>query len=133
MTAVQLAAGAVAALPLPLSLEGARPFPPRPAPSSPCSDSRWPAPWPAFWLFAWAQARVPAEQASAFVNLEPLVGALAGVVAFHEAFGPVQALGGLAILAAIALSSVFGNRPRGQAARPARRMRPLLRRAPLAQ
>ena len=45
----------------------------------------------AFWLFAWAQARVPAELAGAFVNLEPLVGALTGAVAFHDAFGPLAA------------------------------------------
>ena len=44
----------------------------------------------AFWLFAWGQAQVPAELASTFVNLEPLVGALTGVVAFQDAFGPVR-------------------------------------------
>jgi O-acetylserine/cysteine efflux transporter len=59
----------------------------------------------AFWLFAWAQARVPAELAGAFVNLEPLVGALTGAVAFHDVVGPVQALGGVAILAGIALGA----------------------------
>jgi drug/metabolite transporter (DMT)-like permease len=57
-----------------------------------------------FALYAYGQARVPAEVAGAFVNLEPLVGAAAGAVAFHDAFGGPQALGALAILAGILLS-----------------------------
>ena len=65
----------------------------------------------AFWLFAWAQARVPAELAGAFVNLEPLVGALTGAVAFHDVVGPAQVLGGTAILAGIALGALPRNRP----------------------
>ena len=47
----------------------------------------------AFWLFAWAQARVPAALAGAFVNLEPLVGALTGAVVFHDAIGAPQLAG----------------------------------------
>ncbi len=35
-----------------------------------------------FTLFAYGQTRVPAEMAGAFLNLEPLVGAIAGVVVF---------------------------------------------------
>ena len=57
----------------------------------------------AFWLFAWAQARVPAAVAGAFVNLEPLVGALTGAVVFHDAVGPAQPAGGAAILVGIML------------------------------
>src|SRR5918999_1153667 len=67
-----------------------------------------------FWLFAWAQVRVPTQLASAFVNLEPLVGAMSGVVAFHEAVGPAQALGGLALLAGIALSALLDSRSRAR-------------------
>jgi EamA-like transporter family len=74
-----------------------------------------------FWLFAWAQVRVPAQLASAFVNLEPLVGALSGVVAFHEAVGPAQALGGLGILAGIALSALLDGRSRRYGSRPRQR------------
>ena len=114
VTAVQLAAGAVAALPVAVLLEGAPPVPSATGPVAAVLGLGLAGTLAGFWLFAWAQARVPAEQASAFVNLEPLVGALAGVVAFHEVFGPTQALGGLAILAAIALSalhpSVSGDR-----------------------
>jgi hypothetical protein len=57
-------------------------------------------------LFAYGQARVPAEIAGAFVNLEPLVGAAAGAVAFGDPVGLAQAAGGAAILAGIALSSL---------------------------
>jgi hypothetical protein len=64
----------------------------------------------AFWLFAWAQARVPAALAGAFVNLEPLVGALTGALAFHDAFGAAQIAGGTAILAGIALGALPRDR-----------------------
>jgi drug/metabolite transporter (DMT)-like permease len=59
-----------------------------------------------FTLFAFGQSRVPAEVAGAFLNLEPLVGAIAGAVAFGDAVGLVQVAGGLAILAGIGLSSL---------------------------
>jgi drug/metabolite transporter (DMT)-like permease len=57
-----------------------------------------------FALYAYGQARVPTEVAGAFVNLEPLVGAALGALAFHEGFGGPQALGALAILIGILLS-----------------------------
>jgi O-acetylserine/cysteine efflux transporter len=59
-----------------------------------------------FALFAYGQSRVSAEVAGAFVNLEPLVGAMAGVVFFGDPAGPAQATGGAAIIAGIALSSL---------------------------
>jgi hypothetical protein len=59
-----------------------------------------------FTLFAFGQSRVSAEVAGAFLNLEPLVGALAGAVAFGDPVGLVQVAGGLAILGGIGLSSV---------------------------
>jgi len=39
------------------------------------------------------------------VNLEPLVGALLGAVAFDDPVGALSAAGGLAIVAGIALSA----------------------------
>ena len=57
-------------------------------------------------LFAYGQARVSAEVAGAFVNLEPLVGAAAGAAAFGDPVGLAQAAGGAAILSGIALSSL---------------------------
>jgi drug/metabolite transporter (DMT)-like permease len=59
-----------------------------------------------FTLFAYGQSRVSAEVAGAFLNLEPLVGAVAGVVVFGNAAGPVQLAAGTAILAGIGLSSL---------------------------
>src|SRR2546423_1249702 len=57
-----------------------------------------------FAFYAYGQARVPAEVAGAFVNLEPLVGAALGALAFRDPFGGLQALGAAAILAGILLS-----------------------------
>lgn len=67
-----------------------------------------------FTLFAYGQSRVSAEVAGAFVNLEPVVGALAGVVVFGDPASLGQVAGGAAILAGIAMSSrqVVGARPR---------------------
>ena len=59
-----------------------------------------------FTLFAFGQSRVSAEVAGAFLNLEPLVGAVAGAVAFGDRVGLAQAVGGVAILGGIALSSL---------------------------
>jgi drug/metabolite transporter (DMT)-like permease len=77
-----------------------------------------------FTLFAFGQSRVSAEVAGAFLNLEPLVGAIAGAVAFGDPVGPAQAAGGVAIVAGIGLSSLplLRRRPRmaaGQTAPPA--------------
>lgn len=59
-----------------------------------------------FTLFAYGQARVSAEVAGAFINLEPLVGAAAGALLFGDPVGLPQLIGGAAILAGIALSSL---------------------------
>src|SRR5215831_16638420 len=59
-----------------------------------------------FTLFAFGQSRVSAEVAGAFLNLEPLVGAIAGVVAFGDPIGFAQVAGGMAIVAGIGLSSL---------------------------
>ncbi len=59
-----------------------------------------------FTLFAFGQSRVSAEVAGAFLNLEPLVGAIAGAAVFGDPVGFAQIAGGLAILAGIALSSL---------------------------
>lgn len=59
-----------------------------------------------FTLFAFGQSRVSAEVAGAFLNLEPLVGAIAGAVAFGDRVGLAQVCGGVAILAGIGLSSL---------------------------
>jgi O-acetylserine/cysteine efflux transporter len=111
VTAVQLGAGALAALPAAILAEG--------APAAPAT-----AGLPAvvlglatlgtigpFTLFAWGQARVSAELAGAFVNLEPLVGGLSGALAFGDVFGAPQLAGGVLLVTGIAVSV----RPRGGA------------------
>ena len=59
-----------------------------------------------FTLFAFGQSRVSAEVAGAFLNLEPLVGAIVGAAAFGDPVGLAQAAGGAAIVAGIGLSSL---------------------------
>jgi drug/metabolite transporter (DMT)-like permease len=59
-----------------------------------------------FSLFAFGQKKVSAEVAGAFLNLEPLVGAAIGIVAFGDPYGPRQLAGGLVIVAGIVLSSL---------------------------
>src|SRR5262249_14106491 len=46
-----------------------------------------------FTLFAYGQSRVAAAVAAPFLNLEPLVGAAIGVMAFGDPFGLAQAAG----------------------------------------
>jgi O-acetylserine/cysteine efflux transporter len=57
-------------------------------------------------FFAFGQSRVSADVAGAFMNLEPLVGAIVGTVLFANPVGPVQLAGGTAIVLGIGLSSV---------------------------
>ena len=115
VTAVQLAAGALAALPAALLTAG--------APAAPSLDGSLVAALALatagtalpFWLFAFGQAHVPADLAGAFVNLEPLLGAASGWIAFHEAVTPGQLAGGAAVVAGIALSTVPSRRGVGEA------------------
>jgi drug/metabolite transporter (DMT)-like permease len=63
-----------------------------------------------FVLYAYGQKHVTAEVAGAFVNLEPLVGAAIGALVFHDPFGGLHAAGGLAVLAGIALAAGASRR-----------------------
>ena len=107
VTAVQMGAAAVVLVPVALALEG--------LPAAGGAASGEIAAVAAlvvagtllpFALYAMGQARVPADVAGAFVNIEPLVGALVGAVVFHDVFGTTQALGTAAILGGILLSIV---------------------------
>lgn len=107
VTAVQLGAGALVALPAAFVLEGLPAAPPAEGWALPAAvllataGTLLP-----FTLFAFGQARIAPQLAGAFLNLEPLVGALAGAAAFGDAFGPVQLAGGLVLLAGVALSAI---------------------------
>jgi drug/metabolite transporter (DMT)-like permease len=52
------------------------------------------------YLWNWGIARVPASQAGVFLNLEPVVGAILGVVLLHEVLGSYSILGGLLVIGA---------------------------------
>ena len=103
VTAVQMGAAALTALPIALTAGEAR------APDANailaiaalCTAGALP-----YALYAYGQARVMAETAGAFINLEPLVGALAGALVFGDPFGGAQLVGALAILAGLGLSVV---------------------------
>ena len=106
VTAVQMAA--TAALALPAALLGGHLPTAAPAPHAvlaaavlATAGSLLP-----FTLYAYGQTRVSAEVAGAFVNLEPLVGAAMGALAFQDPFGPTQLLGAAAILGGILASAV---------------------------
>ena len=109
VTAVQMAAAALAVLPLALTAGEAR-VPDGDALlaiAALCTAGALP-----YALYAYGQARVKAETAGAFINLEPLVGAFAGAMAFGDPLGGAQLVGGLAILGGLALSVLPGPAPR---------------------
>ena len=56
-------------------------------------------------LWNWGLRYVPASRAGVYLNLEPLVGVLLGVVVLGERLGPLAVLGGALILAGAALAS----------------------------
>jgi O-acetylserine/cysteine efflux transporter len=106
VTAVQFAAGALVALPLALAHEGLPTVPHSSGPALAFAALAAAGTLLPFWLFARGQARVSAQLAGAFVNLEPLVGAAIGWIAFGNVAGPRQLLGAAAVLGGIALSAL---------------------------
>ena len=56
-------------------------------------------------LWNWGVARVPASRAGVFLNLEPLAGALLGVLVLGEAWGPGTVVGGALIIGAAVVVS----------------------------
>src|SRR5215475_2292007 len=106
LTAVQFLGAALAVLPFSVAAEGVPALPAGPGTVLAVAGLAAGGTLLPFTLFAYAQGRVSAEVAGAFLNLEPLVGAVAGVVIFGDPAGPVQLAGGVAILAGIALSSL---------------------------
>jgi drug/metabolite transporter (DMT)-like permease len=106
VTAVQFLGAALATAPLSALTEGVPPAPAHPATLLAVVALIVGGTLLPFTLFAFGQSRLPAEIAGAFLNIEPLVGAVAGVVVFGNPAGPAQMGGGAAILGGIALSSV---------------------------
>jgi|SRR5271166_5116725 len=118
VTAVQFLGAALGALLVSVFTEGAPALPGRPGPVLAVIALTAGGTLVPFTLFAFGQSRVSAEVAGAFLNLEPLVGAIAGAAAFGDPVGPVQIAGGAAIVAGIGLSSLplLAGRRRPQAA-----------------
>jgi O-acetylserine/cysteine efflux transporter len=106
VTAAQFAGGALVALPVAMVTGGVPHGPTAIVPAvalAALALAGTPLP---FWLFAFGQARVPAELAGAFLNLEPVVGAAAAWLALGEPAGIAQLAGVAAVLAGIAMSTV---------------------------
>jgi O-acetylserine/cysteine efflux transporter len=106
ITAVQFLGAALGALASTLITEGGPPLPAGPGPVLAVGALAAGGTLLPYALFAYGQSRVSAEIAGAFFNLEPIVGAAAGVVIFGDPMGPSQVTGGIAILAGIGLSSL---------------------------
>jgi O-acetylserine/cysteine efflux transporter len=117
VTAVQFLGAALGALAVTLITEGGPTAPPSAGPVLAVAALAVAGTVAPFTLFAYGQSRVPAQIAGAFLNLEPLVGAMAGVVVFGNPVGPAQVTGGVAILAGIGLSSLPLVAGRGRPAR----------------
>src|SRR6266516_497201 len=105
VTAVQFVAAAIAVLPLAVTEQGMPAAPHGPGALLATAGLAVGGTLLPFALFAYGQSRVSAEVAGAFLNLEPLVGAVAGALVFGDPAGAQQVIGGAAILAGIALSS----------------------------
>ena len=54
-------------------------------------------------LWNWGMTQVPASQAGIFLNMEPVIGSLLGVLVFHEQLGVYAWLGGALIVASAAV------------------------------
>jgi drug/metabolite transporter (DMT)-like permease len=106
VTAVQFLGAAVAALPFAAATEGAPTAPANAGPVLALVALVVVATLLPYSLFAYGQRRVPPEIAGAFLNLEPLVGAIAGILVFGDPAGLPQLGGGIAILAGIVLGSL---------------------------
>ena len=111
VTAVQFAGAALASLAFSALTEGLPPVAGRPGPALATAGLVLAGTLAPFTLFAYGQSRVSAVVAGAFVNIEPLVGAVAGIVLFGNPAGPVQLIGGTAIVGGIGLSSLPLLRP----------------------
>jgi O-acetylserine/cysteine efflux transporter len=106
VTAVQFLGATLGALPVALLTEGAPAVPGGAGPVLAAVTLALAGTLLPFTLFAFGQSRVSAEVAGAFLNLEPLVGAIAGAAAFGDPVGLPQVAGGGAILTGIGLSSL---------------------------
>lgn len=60
-------------------------------------------------LWNWGLERVPIARAGIFINLEPVVGAILGIVVLHETLGPLALVGGALIVGAAVVFTRRGS------------------------
>lgn len=60
-------------------------------------------------LWNWGLERVPIARAGIFINLEPVVGAILGIVVLHETLGPLALVGGALIMGAAVVFTKSGS------------------------
>jgi O-acetylserine/cysteine efflux transporter len=111
VTAVQFLGAALGALAFSVVAEGAPALPARSGPVLAAVALGLAGTLGPFTLFAFGQSRVPAQVAGAFLNIEPLVGAIAGIAFFGDPVGLRQVAGGLAVVMGIGLSSLRSVQP----------------------
>lgn len=66
-------------------------------------------------LWNWGIHRVPASRAGVFLNIEPALGSILGVVVLGEHLGPGAYLGGALIIAAVIVLTTTGQRAESEA------------------
>ena len=109
VTAVQSAAGALVAAPVGLATEGLPRLPLAAGPVLVLLALLVVGTLLPFWLFAYGQARVPAHLAGSYLNLEPVVGAVVGWLAFGDAAAVTQIGGAAIVIVGIVLSTLPGG------------------------
>ena len=63
------------------------------------------------YLWNWGLSYVPASQAGVFINLEPVIGAVLGVVIFGDVLGPYALMGGALVVGAAVYVASSDNHP----------------------
>ncbi len=63
------------------------------------------------YLWNWGLSYVPASQAGVFINLEPVIGAMLGVIIFADILGPYALLGGALVVGSAVYVALSENHP----------------------
>ena len=70
------------------------------------------------YLWNWGLSYVPASQAGVFINLEPVVGALLGVILLGDILGPFALIGGVLVVGAAIYVAMSENHPEDRSLEP---------------
>jgi len=69
------------------------------------------------YLWNWGLSYVPASQAGVFINLEPVIGAILGVIIFSDILGPYALIGGVLVVGAAVYVASSPNHPEDESSR----------------